>query len=350
MKPSNEWAALDVAKFFCVLVMVFVHTALALITNADEGVNVASPVYPLWQQLAWLGLFPLAIPATAGAGLRLSWEKYWKGARIEGYRLATILRVSVAITLLGFLMNFLAWGAGEAFQWDVLQFMGVSFLVITLLVTRANAYSVYALGSFTLAVTPWLRPYLTARENWATILLVGSPIKDGYWPFFPWFFAVAFGFGVADLRQRLPKRAAFLPALAAAGVAGVAAAAATGNWGLEIDPGHLWGGTVFRPTAFFMIGLAGFFCLLLVAGEAIASRMAFARYGWVNSFSKGVLWIYLFHVTLADRLGEWLSPRFPPGWAAFFYPGAMALACWGVGAFSLYLGGKRVKVVLAKAA
>jgi hypothetical protein len=70
----------------------------------------------------------------------------------------------------------------------------------------------------------------------------------------------------------------------------------------------------------------------------------------VNSFSKGVLWIYLFHVSIADHLGLWIRHHLSLEVASFVFPGVMGLMCWGVGALSLYLAGKRIRVVLARTA
>jgi len=201
-----------------------------------------------------------------------------------------------------------------------------------------------------LILTPWLRALLAGKDNLATILLVGSRMEDGYWPFFPWFFVVAFGFLVADLRIRL-KEPSWLPtALGIAGMTAMGAALWAGAFEIHLDEGHLWGSTIFQPSLGFIGGLTGFFCMLIALSEWIASRLTFSPYGLVQSFSKGVLWIYLFHVSIADRLGAWVSPRVPAWWAIVFYPGLMAIACWGVGALSLHLGGKRIRVVLAKAA
>ncbi len=338
------------AKFLCVLMMVFIHSAFALVANVDEQIDMGNPVVPFILQAALLGIFPMCIPATAGANLRLHFVKYWDGIRIRGYSFATILKVSVAITVLGFLMNLLAWGWAEVLQWDVLQFVGLSFLIVTLLLKYANLYAVYALGVLTLAATPFLRAALAGKDDLATILLVGSRMEDGYWPFFPWFFVVVFGFFVADLRIRLKEPPWLSTVLGIAGMTAMGIAFWSGAFAIQLDEGHLWGSTIFQPSLGFIAGLTGFFCALIALSEWFASRLSFSRYGLVQSFSKGVLWIYLFHVSIADRLGAWVSPRLPPWWAVLLYPGLMAAACWGVGALSLHLGGKRIRVVVARAA
>ncbi len=350
MKASHEWPALDVAKFLCVLMMVFIHSAFALVANGDEQINMANPIVPYLASAALLGIFPMSLPATAGANLRLHFVRYWSGLKIEGYSFVTILKVSIAITLLGFLMNFLAWGAGETFQWDVLQFVGFSFLLITLLLKYTNLYLVYGLGAVTLLLTPWLRTLFAGKDTLLSIFLVGSRLADGYWPFFPWFFIVVFGFFIADLRLRLDDPPWFATVLGLVGLGTVVATLSLGYFHIDLDEGHLWGATIFQPSLGFVVGLAGFFCVLMAGCEWAAARLTFSKYGLVQSFSKGVLWIYLFHVSLAERLGEWVSPRLSPWAGLVLYPGLMAIACWGVGALSLRLGGKRIKIVLARSA
>lgn len=335
MHPAR-WPALDVAKFFCVFFMVFIHGTFWLLATEDEEIVTANFVFPIVQEIVLVGLFPLLIPFLAGFSLR----RYLEDRRMG---VGMVFKLALALVVLSYGMNLLSWG-WDNLEWDALQFIAVSFLLITLVTRVAPSWVVAVLGGLCLAVTLPLREAL--GTSFFAKVLVGTSDASAFWPFFPWFFTVAGGFTLADLRYRLSLDR-YVWGLGVGGALVAGGTYALGGLSMAINPLNIWGPAVFQPSLLFVVGLVGVGALLLALSHGFAQVFELAPRGMVESFSQGILWIYLVHTVVGVHAASWVKHHVPLEVSAIGFPMALLALSWVVGYVAIVLGSKRIRVVLA---
>ncbi len=349
MSHPSRWSGLDGAKFLCILFMVFIHATFWLVTDQDEVMNTRSFLYPIINHTTFLGLFPLSLPITAGCGLRFYLEKIRTHTDWESFRLLPLLKISIGIMLLGYVMTLLTWGGGHAFEWDVLHFVGLSYLVIALALKVTTVPVFAVLGFFSFLLTDIVRQLVGANPGFLGAVLVGDQSGDFFWPFFPWFSTVVFGFVLAHCYIRFGKSSRFQWGLGLIALLGLGFAYTNQDLALVLDPQFVWGPGVFQPPLGFIVGLMGFFSLLLLIFDGLNAYWPPSPNGVVRSFSQGILWIYLAHIIVGARLAQLYVKWIPLSlWTVLLFAFLMILFSWFVGRLSVRLAEKQLRITLVK--
>jgi hypothetical protein len=343
----GAWPALDIVKAACVAGMILAHAFYWLATDAGTLlVDPQSRAFPWVARLMVLGVLPMMLPFTAGCVLRAGPFAGTSDGPIARRQLVALCGSAVFIGCCGVLMNVLAAGWTVYDAWNVLQFVGLSMVVtMLLLLRRLGVAAVAVAGVVALLVGPALVPLLPAESYLAGILLGDA---DGYhaWPFFPWYALVAGGFVMTDAYMRWRGNAgAFAARLAAGGVVLTGIAWTQNSLVPALDPDDLLGAQLFSPSPALVLAIAGWACLLFASAILLAGRVDLRRYGAVNCYSKGILWVYIAHMVVGVRLTDWYVGAMPqsvareiPGTPVLIlFPLFLLLFSWGAGYLTIRL-------------
>ncbi|MAE42753.1 hypothetical protein CMO93_03205 [Candidatus Woesearchaeota archaeon] len=350
MKRTKGWIGLDIAKFICVALMIFIHSVFWIVTTQDEIMSTQNNIYPIIINLVFLGLFPMSIPAVAGASLRIHFSKYWKNNKIKGYPFKHILKVSSFIIILGFIMNFLAFGIEDLFSWDALQFIGISFITITLLLKFFSISSVFFAGALTLFTAEIVRNSLSDyNSNYLAAIFIGNSSGFFFWPFFPWFSTITFGFLAAHYYIKYKDNIASRIIFIITGLLLLGISFLRKELLPVIDSSNVWGATIFQPKVGFILAIMGSFSLLIVFSNLLSEKIHPKKYGIINSYSKGILWIYILHIIIGFNLSLLFKALFSPLVAIILLLLVLFLISWGIGIFTLkFVYGRKLVFFLRK--
>lgn len=340
--PVSEWPGLVVVKFVCVAVMIFVHAHMMLITNASYAItDTAGFFYRMTSDYMFVGSFVFMLPILAGAVFRMNLGKVLDRDRMKKYGIMRVVRLATFLSVVGFFMNVLVGGIWAVFSWNILQLMGVSLVVIALLVRFFPIRVVSAVGMAVLFAAEPLRSLLGGlNDSYPIAILIGNGNGFVFWPFFPWFGVIVFGFLFAHLYLKHGNGVAFERGAIGAGAILLATAILRGEISPYLDPKYVFGPSVFQPKIGFVFATTGLFCILIVLSDRFFRNVGFGRYGVVNSYSKGIIWIYVVQMVANLKLSSFIKARFPisePSIAYLVTPVTVLLLCWLVGALSIRL-------------
>lgn len=300
-----HWPALDLLKALGVFVILFVHPHFLLISKSYGVYAPGSRIVSLTEDLMVFGTLITLLPILAGCGLRMSAAKFTdvSGKLNSLTYIRSIFWISVALSTLGFMMNALTWGSWYTFSWNMLQMISVSFLLIVLVVTRFGLIGLTAVALLTLVsgqpLAELLRPY---NDNYFVGVVAGNESRFIFWPLFPWVSLPILGFVCADIfirvRQHFWGRFAFLTM----GLGTVVAAIARNEFTGELNYRYVWTQLMIQPPILEVLSGLGLFLILIVLAEWLTPRIQLRRYGIVNCYSKGILWIYLLQMIVSYHL------------------------------------------------
>lgn len=192
-----RYSSIDLLRTFALFVMVFVHF----------GENLSGYTIPLTGMGAPLFAF------LSGA----SYFLWAKGQQARGKSEEEITKVSVRRGLfvfgVGFAFNILVWLPEDAFNWDVLTFIGTALLLLN--VARKAPLPISVLVAvLTIMVSPLLREMADYHSYWEngyfdpdltlSDVLIGF-FATGYFPIFPWIAFSFSGFVAASLLFAEPE-------------------------------------------------------------------------------------------------------------------------------------------------
>ena len=350
------------AKAVSVAVMVFVHASVWLVSNEDVSFINDNFLTPLIFRLSIIGLFPLMLPALAGA----SFYSYLSSIREAGSRerfmtslpkitLRQSLGIFGLLLLLGAVTNWLSWGPHVSLDWDVLAFIGLSWTVITLSMRYKIGLTIDILALSCFIASPWFAD--TYGSTLLGSILLGRESSGFYWPFIPWFSTVVLGFRLTEFlwnffeSRTLAKQTKMLfwIGLSICGFAMVIAANFAADKLVTFGERNIWGGGVFKPGIPGLVGVAGALFGLIGLGALIFGEKSLPRYGFFNTFSFGILWIYVGHLVVGVNLSYWLKKmdHLPAVYLSFLV--IVLLSSWGIGVAAVYFKHHRIRLIFRKA-
>lgn len=315
---------------------------MALVTNQYAFFDTNTFFYRVTDKFMFIGLFMTILPALAGYVFGMSKD--------NGVR--KTISLSVILALVGFLMNALTWGWKYTFSWNVLQFVGLSFLVIAIAVEFFTYYEIFLLSLMTILAAAFLRiTFAASNMNDFVAIFIGGKNEFMLWPFFPWFGVVGFGFLYARYKLKYGDSAWFNPASFCGGLALIGSAILRNEFSVRLDPDYVWGPSILTPTLGWVLATLGFFLVLMVLGDVFFSKIKLKKYGIINSYSKGIMWIYAAQMLVSFKAAIWVKRFFPmdePSWAYFIFLAVMLVFGWFVGFLSIKLFQEKRIVVFIK--
>lgn len=348
----REWVGLSIIKFICVAVLLFVHIHLMLVTDNFVFVDAASYFYKATDRLMVLSLFIYMLPMLAGALFRVELGNAVTDGtmeRIDGERL---LRSVVLLVGVGFMMNLVTGGVFYLFSWNVLQLLAVSFVAIVLVMRISSVYGVALVGIAALLIAEPLRNFFgNGAHGYAVNALIGNDKAAMFWPLVPWFGVVAFGFLFAHRYMvKSGKRGAFEGEAIALGGALLGVAMMRGELVPQLDQQYAWGG-LFSPPLGVVLAALGLFSTLVSVANRLFNGKQIKKYGIMNSYSKGILWIYAIQMPVSLWLSATVKRMYPMDVPSIAYMASilfMWLLGWVIGAASIKLLQEKQIVITVK--
>lgn len=342
MDRIKNWPALDVVKFICVLAMIVVHSHFALATDFYRFADAAGFFYKISEKFMFLSLFVMMLPMLAGAVLRTQ----------ESLDIRRTVKLASLMAFFGFLMNLLTSGPGYIFSWNVLQFLGLSLVVISILLKYYSIREVFLLSFFSLVFAGPLRSVLGGYGNIYPVgIFIGADNQFIFWPFFPWFSLVGLGFVFTHLYEKYADFEGFNPATFLAGLFLLLIAGLRGEISPYLDPNYVWGPSLFQPKIGFVLAVIGLFCVLIALANIFFNNISLKKYGIINSYSKGIFWIYLYQMSYNFYFSVVLKAFFPmaePRMAYFILPVLMIFSSWYIGFASIKLFQEKKLIITLK--
>ena len=190
-------------------------------------------------------------------------------------------------------------------DWNVLQFFSLSMAVLLLVFKYCPPSLAWGmlLSLSIVALFGNQMPILLGAPDYVRSVFVGNTSYHA-WPFCPWFVTVFAGVMIAWMRIRWALCHTHLGILLLlAGAVCVIFAVFGGVFPPDFkDSENVIGNKVFIVSPLKLSGLMGMAFVVLGILSLCFGQKDLKPYGVLNSFSKGVLWIYLVHLPLLVRI------------------------------------------------
>ncbi|MBI3027716.1 DUF1624 domain-containing protein [Candidatus Woesearchaeota archaeon] len=310
-KNGDRWVTLDAIKAIGIVLIIIEHIVVWWFIDLDYGTNSA-----LFNQkfffvfLNSVIFFTGLVPFAAGTSLRLYIRPIQGGKHNSldrNFYYKRIFVKAIGLMLLGYLLNYLAFGLEDLFAWDVLQFLALSITVTIFIVKFGSVLILAMTGALNLILAPYLHEILDLYQNqyWA-LVLVGNRSGHHFWPFFPWFsiFVLGFLIGHHYINFKSKNKVSQMRILfTILGTTLLILAIVKKQVFFKIYPENFWGPNIFQPPTFTLVGAFGFAFLTVAFFDIMLSKIKkLGKYNVVNSFSKGVLWIFVLHIIIGYNL------------------------------------------------
>ncbi|MDD2766151.1 MAG: hypothetical protein PHH40_00095 [Candidatus Moranbacteria bacterium] len=292
MPSQYRWQTLDIIKTIGCLGAIFSHILIWQFGTTHRGVGI--DLYDMnavsWPILTFCFVIVHILFLSAGASFYFYIEKYHPSMRQVGTRL-------IPIILLGFLfgLNYHPF----ILYWNVFFFYTLSILTLFFLQRFFGYTIIFLVTSLTLFLTPLLRMFFDDGflENYfITFFFTDAQNTINFYPFFPFFSLIGFGFLTSHIYYTYQKKKLFIRSLA------------SGTLALffltlileRVDVSDIFGVTAHLPIRFLLLTIA-FFVVILSLIELIAhGRMITKKYHPLVIIGRHILPVYV--LTLLSSL------------------------------------------------
>jgi len=347
----RHMVALYTLKWLGLTGMIVIHVFFWLLSSKDVSLSAEGLAFQEWiTKLVYLGYFPLSLPILAGAMHRVRDEAIPEGRKHDILKAG---KISLVLVLLGYLMNALAWGWSYFWDWDVLGFIGVSFLLMTLAL-KVSRYLLYGAGLSAVLLNKAAYTFVSQlpaglKGTYLVNVIASTSAHSFYWPLVPWFCLPVFGYFIYDFllspALREGRKTAIFYGITCAALLGLLALSKPAPW--RFDPAHIWGAWLFHPGSATLYAIMAIFVFFSAA--CYYSYHHLEKLQWLTRpFGAGILWIYLFQEIAGYRLTSCLKQLCNPLLAFFPVVFFMVLSSWGIGSLVLYLHNHQFEFVLRK--
>ncbi len=308
---SKRFLSLEVLKGLGIIYLVGLHTWVWIYLDLSVYQLRYEQMQGIFPLFGYFGLHVLGFQIPMLAGVTF----YLANVRKPG-RWSVVYQRAVMILLLGYIVNFLCWGSYGVMDWDVLQFLGLC-MMLTYPVLRwiPDGWNVLILvavsvpGLTIASQFPWSQ---FADRYWYAIV-IGSPGGEHFWALCPWLFIFTFGLFVGFVLHN--NHAIFNKALVIMGVAFLGGSLVLGKFHPVVTTA-LWGTDMFKPSAWYVLGIVGMTTLMILLLRALFKRYASVRDRLKDSFivilGRSILWVYLFNLVVGYHVTFWALQRFTP--------------------------------------
>jgi hypothetical protein len=306
--PPNRFLSIDLFKTLGIVYLIILHEVVWFFTYGDgAGVRYDEFVGPgtVFGYKLGLHVFGFSIPLLAGITYYLSVQK-------KRLSFTQVAKRSIVLILLGYGMNVLAWGWGNFFDWDALQFLGLSFMICYPMVKNPSKIKMgilYMAGIMALVMSRQF-PSENMQDNYFWIIVLGDRLGESYWALCPWFFIFVTGIFIA--KHYFEEKSHWLIFLLLGGLM-VSCSIFTQHFLPVLNQENVWGVEVFKPSAFFVVGIAGF----CIAAIPLVEHLLKIRH-WEQSLTKfpglimgrQTLAVYLFSTIFGFKITEFAAMSF----------------------------------------
>ena len=217
--------------------------------------------------------------------------------------LLSIVFIHILTIIMNYSLSAVFYGISEVplsdiFRWRITNTISYSFLIVysLSLKMKTNAMLVLSLiialsSSYLYAVIERLLEYLPGFLTYLFSALLGI---ESEWPIFPWISLMIFGFFFA--RKFSKKKEKQRTYLYVALIFAIFSVLLGGFY--RIHTGRIWELMYGQPEISFLLGSVSIFIVLFIFLEKYSRFLKYPKYGIVNSYSTGILFIYIAIVPL----------------------------------------------------
>jgi len=308
ISEHQRYVSLDILKAIGIIYLIILHQIIWLFIKDDTGglfFEEASGIV--------LGYFSrFGIHAFGGQLPLLAGTTFFLALHSKYVQWNDMLKRTLLLAALGFLMNVLTWGFDDFFDWDILQFLALSFLIIFPILkifSRRKAMIILTIAGFTALCLSEYFPILDYHKNYLYIIIFGDVIGGHYWPLLPWFSLVVCGIWAG--RVLLKNNTKELIILASVGSVLLCMSIVSGKFLPPTDLSHVWGPALFSPSPYFVCGMMGFgflgISLLELSFKHFPQFKSMMERSFLIYYGQGILWIYLATTMIGFNVTEFLT-------------------------------------------
>jgi len=103
-------------------------------------------------------------------------------------------------------------------------------------------------------------PFSEFSDQYWYVILIGDKLGNNYWPMCPWFFLFVIGIFTGKFYFE-KKRSEYI--LYGLGIAFMVVSHLSGNFYAAVNWDQIWGLSIFKPSPYFVVGVAGFSLLAI---------------------------------------------------------------------------------------
>ena len=331
--------------------MIVFHSAIWSISPDDLHINTNNYLYPFMSKYMEFSFFQMSLPITTGMIFRHMIHKYIFEDQILSLPWKKLFLLFLYFTLLEIFINGAGFNLNVLWDWDILQFTGLSFILLAVL----GSFSINIIPQIAVMVllsTPLIVNYLGSEDYIITGILAGSHDGHYYWPLFPWFSCIAFGFSLMNIYIKSKNKNRLLGIFLTIGISFLLFFEFFYSVDIRFGRYNLWGYNIFQPDQIHFMGLFGFYLTFLSLCFFASKFFKFSKYGIINSYSQGILIIYTVQTILIHRLAVFVHghANFSLTTKLLIYIPLSILLSWVVGRYSIiYMQEKRFILRLKKA-
>ncbi|MGE0268794.1 MAG: hypothetical protein AB7S78_10115 [Candidatus Omnitrophota bacterium] len=265
-------------------------------------------VFPLF---GYFGLHVLGFEVPLLAGIT-----YYLALRRKKTSFVVVLKRSLILIGLGYIVNFMCWGASGVSAWDVLHFIGLSMIIsypcLRLFPRGINLLFPVLIGTIALFYSSKF-PLSSFSGSYIYEFMIGSKAGEHFWPFCPWYFVFSTGFVVGHALEI--NKARYFKSLLILGIIFVVSS----FWAKAFLPAvtmELWGVPMFKPSPFYVLGIVGTSILIILGLEFLFRSKPGVRLMVEKSFvvlmGRAILWIYLLNTIVGYHLTFGILKKYNP--------------------------------------
>lgn len=310
---NDRWIELDLFKFFGLISLLLWHTIDWWFSDGKGMIwgqeNMTQYMNFFQIGMSFFLFLCISLPITAGVSLYFMYQKN-KNLIIRG----------ISLILYGFFINYISFGLEDIIAWDILQFIGISTILLFLLLKFNINNKVLLLLSMIFIFTSKMftnyyfnnvavnSPYRKLIDN----MLFGDPSGESYYPLMPWFSLVIIGYLIAyykdyfNIQRDKVSKYSLIFSLALSPFYFISKEI----W--KYDVLNTWGSHIFMPTTIDFLSLFPLFLLVFGLLHSIPKNIIDKIYNlkFIKNLSTEILYVYVFHSIIMYMVCSYLVPQY----------------------------------------
>jgi len=316
---KERYLSLDIFKSLGIIYVIALHQIIWLYLAGDG--DLTGLRYPEAYGLAYfiscgsgLHLLGLQLPLLAGTTFYFILQN-------KSLSFLDVLQRALFLMLAGFIMNALAWGLTDGFEWDdifdwdVLQFVGLSMIIMYPFAKKISSKKVFLpLSIFCVFVLFYSNqfPFAQFSDHYLYSIIIGDLQGENYWPLCPWIVLFASGMYLGNV-LRINEWSRFRVCMLS-GFILMIISLVSGHFLPEANVQNAWGPNLFKPPMTFVFGIIGFCIFTIPFLHSFLEKNTGVKQRIINSsflsFGQAILWIYIIHTIIGFNLTRYVINTF----------------------------------------
>jgi len=310
----KEWKVLDIIKFICIVLFMYGH--FVFLTIASPTLSIAKTeglLFVLTKAFRFLGQFAYFMPLLTGCILRAGIGKVKN--QNPNLKIRNIVFNGIILIVIGFLMNMITFGIMKAFSWNILQTIAVSCLLTVIIFKLFGEIGLILASFLILLFSSYIAQLFSQYNSYYFVgIFIGNTTKFIFWPILPWASFVFIGFLLAHYYIKSKNSTYYKYSVFSISVICILIAFLRGEVIQPIYKDFVFAPFIIQPALGYLLIAIGLFCILLLLLNEFEENIKLRKYGIINSFSKGILWIYIVQMILIYKMRT-ISWRIIPGFS-----------------------------------